>query len=102
MEKIKLFAIGFILYLIAFFILNLLPLPFFQNISDAPYPFDQNITKYCSLNYWYCYNDFGGIASDSSNFPKILKSSIFSLFILPIFLPLIFSISVLRKFYIKK
>lgn len=69
-------------FVVSFYIFNLLPLPFFHavgsplSVSDAP--------RMCSLNYLYCYSDFG-----DPNLPKLLMSEIVYLFILPLLIPLL-------------
>ncbi len=91
MKKLKLYSLAFGLYIFAFFILNLLPLPSF--VAQG-FSLDPSLTMHCSLNFWYCYSDFGGTVP---HFPKILESPLFSLFILPIFLPLLFSFVILKQ-----
>jgi hypothetical protein len=97
MNKIKMLGVGLICYAFAFVILNLLPLPFFTFVENSD--FAQFSTHHCSLNYFSCYSDYGGTIS---NFPEILGYPVFSNFILPILLPLVFSVVMLRFFYKKK
>jgi len=64
-------------FVILFYIFNFMPV-FNVHYDSIFLP----ATKWCSLNYLYCYNDFS-----EGTFPDLLNSSLFALFIFPILLP---------------
>jgi len=71
-------------FIIGFYIFNLLPL---IKVVGGVSPFSApDSVRWCSLNYWYCYSDFGDPA-----IPNFLKSQFLALFLLPIVLPTLFS-----------
>lgn len=76
-------------FIIGFYIFNLLPL---LKVAGGGSPFSPpDSMRWCSLNYWYCYSDFGDPA-----IPNFLKSQFLALFMLPIVLPTLFSLLVFK------
>lgn len=78
----NIFYIG--VFAVWFILLNLVP---FIPIQRPPTVFGPE-SVICTLNYWSCYHDM----IDIDTFPNILKKDIFTIFLLPFFLPLILTL----------
>ena len=70
--------------LLTFVIFNVLPFLTVEHYGASIISESKNTVR-CSLNYMTCFNS----AANGDNFPSVLKFQIFSLFILPILLPVL-------------
>jgi hypothetical protein len=71
-------GLSVLVFMAVFYVLNFLPVIHVTYDGHPPLP----PSRWCSLNFWYCYNDY-----TDGGFPTLLKSDLLSLFVFPIALP---------------
>lgn len=81
MTRVATIGLYFLVFAGAFYVFNLMPV-IKVTYSDQFILLGYSRSRWCSWNYWYCYNDY----SDGT-FPEVLKSELISLVVLPALLP---------------